>query len=327
MRETAFIRLNEEKWKGYEKILQFPKKSSPDELAELLIVLTDDLAYARTNYPQSVTTKYINSLALKVHQAIYKNKKEEKGRIARFWMYELPLLFRSHHKKLLYSFLIFAVSVMIGALSAAYDDTFVRLIMGDAYVNMTLDNIEKGDPMAVYKDENKTAMFLGITYNNIKVSFFTFIFGVFFSFGTGYILFQNGVMLGAFQYFFYKKSLFLTSVLTIWIHGTLEISAIIIAGCAGMVMGNSILFPGTYTRLESFKHGAKQGIKIVIGLIPVFIMAGFLEGFVTRLTDMHWLLKVGIIGFSAFFIIYYFIIYPIKLNKHEQRKNHLQSGA
>jgi uncharacterized membrane protein SpoIIM required for sporulation len=171
----------------------------------------------------------------------------------------------------------------------------------------------------VYKSMDSGYMFMAITWNNIKVAFYAFILGTLLSFGTAYILFSNGIMLGAFQAFFYQKGLLLTSVLTIWIHGTLEISAIVIAGCAGLVMGNSILFPGTYSRLDSFKRGARQGLKITVGLIPVFIMAGFLESFVTRLTYMPAIIKAGIIFFSALFIIYYFIIYPIKLNRNANK--------
>ncbi len=102
------------------------------------------------------------------------------------------------------------------------------------------------------------------------------------------------------------------------LHGTLELSAIVIAGAAGFVMGNSILFPGTYSRLESFKRGAKKGLKVVVGLIPVFILAGFIEGFFTRHTTMHWSIKLSVILLSATFIIYYFIIYPIIIHRNEQ---------
>src|SRR3546814_13696006 len=106
-------------------------------------------------------------------------------------------------------------------------------------------------------------------------------------------------MLGAFQFFFYQKGLSLTSVLSIWIHGTLEISAIIIAGSAGLVMGNSLLFPGTWSRLESFRRGARRGSKIVIGLVPEFITVALLEGFVTRNPDMPRWMSVSIIHSSA----------------------------
>ena len=110
-------------------------------------------------------------------------------------------------------------------------------------------------------------------------------------------------------------------MLVIWIHGTLEISAIVIAGCAGLVMGNSILFPGTYSRGVSFVKGTKQGVKIVIGLIPVFIAAGFLESFITRYTHMPMWLSISIIGSSLAFIVWYFIIYPIILNKKNSYYN------
>lgn len=316
MREAAFIKINNKKWKEFQEILEGRKKTSPDILASLFIQVTDDLSFSRTHYPESQTTAYLNSLALKTHLAIYKNKKEKKGRFKKFWLYELPLLFKGVHKQLLYAFLLFSLSFILGAVSAAYDDTFVRLILGEQYVNMTLENIEKGDPLAVYKSEGSGSMFLAITTNNIKVSFFAFIYGILLSFGTAYIIFSNGIMVGAFQYFFYQKGFLITSLLTIWIHGALEIPAIIIAGAAGFVMGNSILFPGTYSRMESFRSGAKKGLKIVIGLIPIFIAAGFLESFVTRQSDLHWSIKLSIILFSLYFIIYYFIIYPIKLNKY-----------
>ena len=71
-------------------------------------------------------------------------------------------------------------------------------------------------------------------------------------------------------------------MLAIWLHGTLEIWSIIVAGAAGLALGNGWLFPGTYSRLESFKRGAKRGVKIVVGTIPIFIMAGFIESFITQ---------------------------------------------
>jgi len=326
MREAAFIKLNTSRWQRFEEMLQTRQAQNPDLLADLFVQVTDDLSYARTHYPSSQTTLYLNNLAAKVHQSIYRNKKEEKGRLIRFWKYELPLLMYDVRKPLLYSFLIFAVAVGIGCVSAAHDDRFVRLILGDGYVAMTLENIEKGDPMGVYKDEKQTRMFLQITLNNIYVSFMTFLWGganggvpwfLMLSFGTGFSLVNTGIMLGTFQYFFYEKGLLWESALTIWIHGTLEISAIIIAGCAGIVMGNSVFFPGTYTRLESFVQGARKGVKIIIGIVPIFITAGFLEGFVTRYTGMPTFLKLAIILTSAFFIVFYFIVYPMQLHKKQ----------
>ncbi|OWY20938.1 stage II sporulation protein M [Sphingobacteriales bacterium UPWRP_1] len=316
MREPAFIKQNADKWKRFEELLHEKRGAKPDELAELFVQITDDLSYARTFYPQSQVTAYLNALAVKVHRSIYVNKREDRQRLVNFWKYELPFLFYQSRYHFLYAFLFFTIALLIGIVSSAYDPTFVRLILGDSYVNMTLDNIAKGDPMAVYKDSRQTTMFLGITINNVRVSFMAFAMGIFCSLGTAYILLFNGIMVGAFQYLFYQKGLFVTSFLTIWIHGTLEISAIVIAGCAGFVMGNSILFPGTYTRMESLRRGAGQGVKIIIGLVPIFIVAAFLESFVTRLTQCPGMVKAAIILGSLSFIIWYFVIYPRQLQKN-----------
>ena len=314
MREALFVKQNSEKWKEYEKL----QTSDPDLLAERFIKVTDDLAYAKTFYPKSRTTAYLNGLASKLHQTIYKNKKEKSRRFVAFWKYELPMLFKKHEKPLLYSFLFFVVFCLIGLLSAKYDQRFVRLIMGDEYINMTNENIARGDPFGVYKKADEVSMFFMIAFNNIRVSFFAFVSGILFSCGTIYCLFRNGVMLGSFQYYFFSKGLGLESVLVIWIHGTLEISAIVIAGAAGLVLGNSLLFPKTYSRMVSLKEGAKEGMKIVVGLVPIFICAALLEGFVTRHTAMPLWLSCSILLSSLVFIIWYVIIYPNQLAKRSK---------
>lgn len=318
MREAAFAKQNKDKWLRFESILKNNTQVDPDELSALYLEVTDHLSYAQTFYPQSNTLQYLNSLAVLAHQKIYKTKRENRRRFITFYTQEFPLFFSQYHKQLLIAFITFVFFSIVGAYSASQDGDFVRLILGDGYVNMTLSNIEKGDPMAVYKDMNQLDMFLGITVNNIRVALFAFAYGLFLSVGTIYILMRNAIMLGSFQYFFYDQGLLWESARTIWIHGSIEISVIIIAGCAGIVLGNSILFPGTYTRLQSFTRGAKDGLKILISTIPFFIIAGFLEGFVTRLTGMPDLLAILIIGGSLFLIIYYYVIYPIKLKRKNE---------
>lgn len=315
MREASFVKQNKEKWLVFESALHNNAKINPDRLASYYIHLTNDLAYAQTYYPESKTLLYLNSLASEAHQKIYVTKRESKNKIMSFWKYEFPLFFRSYQKTLLYTFLIFMVAVSIGVISTLNDDSFVRLILGDAYVNMTIENIEKGEPMAVYKSGSSIGSFLGITINNIRVAIMAFAFGVFFSVGTIYILFSNGIMLGAFITFFYNYGI-LEKTTTIWLHGTIEISVIVIAGCAGLVMGNSFLFPKTFSRRVAFTKGAKDGLKIVVSTIPFFIIAGFIEGFITRYGEqMPWYLAYSIISVSLFTIIFYYVIYPNILNK------------
>ncbi|MBB6502802.1 stage II sporulation protein M [Pedobacter cryoconitis] len=314
MREALFVKQNAEKWKAYE---QSPA-TSPDEIADRFIEITNDLSYAKTFYPKSKTTSYLNGLASLLHQAIYKNKKENKNRFINFWKLELPILFLTYRPQIIYAFLFFVISASIGALSAKYDDNFIRMIMGDSYVNMTNENIAKGDPFGVYKQTSEAPMFLMIAANNSYVTLLMFISGILCSIGPVYYLLKNGIMLGSFEYYFFSKGLGLDSILVIWIHGTLEISAIIIAGAAGLVLGHGLLFPKTYTRFQSFKRSAKDGTKIALGLIPIILIAAFFEGFITRHTEMPVWLSVSILAMSLIFIIWYVILYPITLSKRHQ---------
>ncbi|RZL38122.1 MAG: stage II sporulation protein M [Pedobacter sp.] len=311
MKEALFVKQNAEKWKNYEAL----KTDNPDELAQRFVDITNDLAYAKTFYPKSKTTAYLNGLASVLHQAIYKNKKEEQGRFFRYWKFELPMLFYTYRKQILYSFIFFVIAISIGVLSAKYDDRFVRLILGDQYVNMTNENIAKGDPFGVYKKENEFMMFFQIAANNTWVSFLMFVSGTLFSIGPVFYLLRNGIMIGAFEYYFFSKGLGAESILVIWIHGTLEILSIVVVGGAGLVLGHGLLFPKTYTRLEAFKRSGKDATKIAIGIIPIIFLAAFVEGFVTRYTGMPIWLSISILTTSLAFMVWYIIIYPYQLAK------------
>tara|TARA_R110002049_G_scaffold150790_2_gene314016 strand:- start:15606 stop:16568 length:963 start_codon:yes stop_codon:yes gene_type:complete len=315
MREAAFVKQNKDKWTTFESVLAKKTEIDPNKLSDLYIEITDHLSYAKTFYPNSNTSFFLNALASEAHQKIYKTKKESKNRIITFWKTEFPTLFYHHQRELLIAFLVFSFFAAVGAFSAANEGDFVRSFLGDGYVNMTLENIEKDDPMAVYKQQGEFHMFLGITINNIKVAIMAFIYGILVGVGSLFIMMQNGIMLGSFQYMFYEKGLLWESARTIWIHGTIEISVIIIAGCAGLVLAKGILFPGTYSRLESFKRGVINGLKIMLATVPFFIIAGFLEGYVTRHTEMPDWLAILIIASSLALILFYFVIYPHKLNK------------
>ncbi|HYE95034.1 MAG TPA: stage II sporulation protein M [Rubricoccaceae bacterium] len=323
MREAVFIRRYSKDWKAFEERLAAEKRVDPDALAGGYVRLTDDLAYAKTFYPGSATAAYLNGLAVHVHAQVYRNRREERGRLRRFWTEEIPRTVYQERRPLLWSLVFFLTFVAVGVVSTLGDDTFVRLILGDGYVNMTLANIEAGDPMAVYKEMRALDMFFGITLNNVMVSFYAFGLGILASVGTVWLLLRNGVMLGAFQTFFFQQAqergmgLFWESVLTVWIHGTLEISAIVVAGGAGLAMGNALLFPGTYPRMVSFRRGAMRGLKIVIGLVPLFIVAGFLEGFVTRHTAMPTVLSVAIILGSLAFVLGYFVVLPWRVHRRD----------
>lgn len=314
MKEVTFIRQNISKWRGAEIVVETAGDSDATELADTYIDVSSDLAFAQTHYPESKITVYLNNLASALHNEIYRSHRYRWSRLLTFWTDEVPRTMWEARRELFLSFVIFVVSAFVGFLSQMLDPEFCRIILGDGYVDMTLQNIAEGEPMAVYNGDPEDAMFGMITLNNVKVSFITFVLGVFTSLGTGFVLFQNGVMLGSFQTFFAQHGLLWQSALAVWLHGTLEISAIIVAGAAGIAMGNGWLFPGTYPRLTSFRRGARRGLRIVVGTVPVFVLAGFIESFLTRHTEWPDLLRLIIILSSLAFVTYYYIVLPKKKN-------------
>jgi len=316
MREVAFIKTNKEKWLEFEQAIFGKQLKNPDELASLYTQLVNDLSYAQTYYPKSKTVLYLNNLAAKAFQKIYKTKRQDTNRFVYFWKTEVPLIVYEYRRYVAYAFLVFLSFVAIGALSAEFDDAFIRLVLGDHYVNLTLENIEKGDPVAIYKSGSNWGSAFGITLNNLYVGILSFVLGVFGGLGTGYVLMENGIMLGSFQYMFVKEDVFWESVRGIWIHGAMEIFAIVIEGAAGFILGASILFPKTFSRMTSFKRGVKIGVKILISTFPFTIAAGFLEGYVTRYSNVmpNWL-SIGIILSTLSLISFYYLIYPFIVNR------------
>jgi uncharacterized membrane protein SpoIIM required for sporulation len=309
MRETDFIDKNKDKWKRYERALQRDEQD-PELLKQLYIHTTDDLSYSRTFYPNRSVRVYLNALAQRTFLQVYRGRRGEAGRFFTFWTDELPRVVYAQRRPLLISLITFVLAMLVGIISYRIDPVFAETIMGEAYMNMTQENIANGDPMAVYKQISPFSMSLRITLNNIMVALVTFVSGAFFAVGAIVQLIRNGVMLGVFQYFFYDQGIFQESFLTIWIHGALEISSIVIAGGAGLTMGRGLLFPGTLSRFEAFKESARDGLKIMLGTVPLFIIAGFLEGYLTRHTELPDVIRGVFILLCFTFILWYYVLYP-----------------
>ena len=315
MREVAFIKQNKDKWLEVETVLNERKPISPDQMADYYVQLLGDLSFVQTYYPKSNTVTYLNFLVTQIYQKIYKTKRIEKNRLKFFFADYVPTLAYKYRKLIYFSFILFFFFALVGALSAYYEPRYVRAIMGDMYVNMTLENIENGDPMAVYKPGRNWASAIEITFNNVKVAFLCFLYGITAGVMTFSTALQNGVILGAFMSFCYEMGEINAALRALWLHGAMEIFSIVIAIAAGFVLTGGILFPKTYSRMLSFKIAFREGVSLLFGTVPFFIAAGFIEGFITRYYyDMPLWLNLTIILGTLAVITYYFLIYPVIKN-------------
>lgn len=313
MREAAFIKQNKEKWLEFEKALYSPGKKKPERLADLFIQINNDLAYAQTYYPKSNVIRYLNALTITAYHKIYGQRKQKKG-MAGFWTYEIPMIMYRYRKYFYFSFAIFFLMVVIGVFSSIHEPEFVRVILSDAYVNMTEDNIQNGDPLAVYNNTSSLGdfnSFFHIAFNNLRVGLMSFLYGLFAGVGSLYFMLVNGVMVGSFQYMFYEKGHFFLSLRTIWMHGAMEMFAMCIEIGAGVLMGTSYLFPGILTRKQAFFQKGKSALKIVISTIPFTLAAALIEGYLTQYANEMPMILAGFIVLGTLsFITWYYLVYP-----------------
>lgn len=312
MREVAFIKQNKEKWLEIEEVINGKVKKNPDDLSSLYINLINDLSFSQTYYPKSKTTVYLNFLASRIYQNIYKTKRAERNRLWHFFSKEVPLLMYQYRRYLLYAFAFFMLFASIGVISAKYDKEFVNLVLGEDYVHMTLENIKKNNAVGVYQQGSTWGSAISIILNNLQVGAKLYTLGVFAGVGTLFAFMYNCIMLGSFQYFFLEHGALQASAKGIWMHGVFEIFSMIIEATAGLILGASVLFPKTYSRINSFKIGFKDSFKIFLSTVPFTIIAGLIEGYLTRdALIMPQFLNLFIILGSLIFISFYYFIYPI----------------
>lgn len=324
MRESRFIHSRKESWKHHQKIID-DSSIDPEALSEAYLEILDDLSYSRTHYPNRYVRTYLNGLAQALGLKIFKTGGFSWKKIKEFWTQELPFAAYQSRKRIGLAFIVFGFFMLIGFLSVQQDLEFAKSILGPDYIAMTEANIEKGDPMSVYKDQNMSSMFLGITLNNTRVASYTYSLGFTAGIGCLLILLYNGIMVGVFQGYFIERDLFWESFLTIWQHGVVEISMIILSAAAGFELASGILFPKDMSRLDSIRASGRRSIRLMLGIIPLLIYSGFIEAFITRLTDLPFFIRFGTIVISMAGVLYYFWIFPWLKFRHN--KDNLPEAA
>ncbi|MFW5659322.1 MAG: stage II sporulation protein M [Bacteroidota bacterium] len=318
MREREFFERRRKNWAQYEAMMKSKEKVDPDRLASLFVEVTDDLSYARTHFPEGRSTEFLNSLAAQTHLRIYRGRREKVGKIKSFWTRDVPVAIRRSHRELLFSLILTLMFVFIGYISASKDSGFTRLIMGHGYVDMTLENIEKGDPMGVYGTRGHFETTMYIMFNNLQVMAKFFFLGITFGLGTLLITFYNSVMLGSFHHMMINEGQGVALFSAVYMHGTIELTTMVVSTAAGFVLARGLLFPGTYSRMVSFRKYAAQGGTVIIGIMPLVVIAAFIEGYLTRYYQ-NTALSITVIVASVVFVAWYYVLFPIQVDNKIKR--------
>lgn len=314
MKETRFIEQNKEKWAEYETLLG-QSAPDPEKIYQLFYSISDDLAFARTHYPNRSVRLYLNNLVRNLFRNVYAGRRLSWKSVADFWKSDLPLALYQTRFEQYFALAVFFVAALVGVVSCLSDPGFAKGILGEGYVRMTIENIKNGHPMGVYEEQNPFSMFLKIAGNNLMVCFLGFVSGIGAGTFTLVFLLRNAIMVGTFQFFFHQYNLLWDTFLTIWMHGAIEISCLVIGAGAGFTIAKGLLFPGTFTRIQSLLLASRRAITIMMGLFPLIVLAAFIESYLTRYYFLPWPIRLSLILASLGFMIFYFWWYPVRVGK------------
>jgi uncharacterized membrane protein SpoIIM required for sporulation len=325
MRSADFIKTRHATWLALEGAIQAltrfaPKPHSESDLVEFMRAYRRsiaDLSLARSLFPNDTLIPELNHLVIRAMACIGGTRPGDGERIKQFFTHRIPQLVIALRRLFYISVTIFGLATLAGFGLTMLNPYAVQAIVGDEYVSMTLENIHNGTPFAVYESSLRYAMSSYIMANNIKVAFMAFALGALYGVGTFAVLMFNGLMLGSIAALFAQNNLLLEFVTTVLIHGTLELFAIMVAGAAGLRFGQSLFRPGQIRRIDALYVFGNEAFRICVAMVPIFIVAGILEGFVTRM-HLPIPLRIAIIAASVLLIMLYLVVPALLYNRRRR---------
>jgi len=322
MKEDKFISQNIEIWKDFESTLEKLNskslyKFSKDELDSFFYsynLVSSHLSYARTNYGNSNTTNYLNRLVASAHSYIYTSKSFSLKKALVFLVSGFPKLVKKNWKPILLSSLIFLLAMAI-----SFIFTLISTDNAGAFIPQEMvESVLKRNVNEYVADRNGAVLSPFIFTNNIKVGILAFALGITITVGTVYVVYINGYPLGALAALYFHKGGSLLFWSLILPHGILELFAIFVCGGAGIIIGYSIINPGKYSRKDSFIIKGKEAIKLLLGTIPIFIIAGIIEGFFTPSSLFSEVAKLIFASITLLLLVVYLVVPNItKFNNME----------
>jgi uncharacterized membrane protein SpoIIM required for sporulation len=247
------------------------------ELGLLYRQTASDLAIAREDITSSQLAAYLNSLLGRAHNLIYMGNKPKVAGIVRFYSETYPRIFRELWPQTLLAFAIFAVTGLAAFILTMRDPTFAHRLLG----THMMETIEKREMWTHSIVTIKPLAASSIMTNNLSVAFATFASGITGGVGTVWMMVLNGLLIGVIG----AATLQAGMAGQLWTfvvpHGVLELPAIFIAGGAGFEIARGMLFPGLLPRRESLARAGGRAAQLLLGTIPMLIVAGVIEGFLS----------------------------------------------
>lgn len=290
-------------------------------LGRLYRSAASDLSRARVMDLGPDITSYLNNLVVKGHNQVYQSPQNRWKDLWRFLWITFPANFRNNVVYVFVSFLIFALP-MVGTFAMIVTDpktAHLELNPGHALVPDELfAYIEKKKLWTDGTAGESPAASSFIATNNIKVSLLAFVLGMTMGVGTLYLLLTNGMMIGSIFAACHLHGMAQRLAAFVAPHGVFELSAIFISGGAGLMLARGMLFPGEYRRSDSLKLMARESCILFLGCVPLLLIAGTIEGFISPRTDLPQEYKFAV-SFATFVLLVLYLLFPRSERKEEKK--------
>lgn len=247
------------------------------DLALLYRQAAADLAAARADPARRALAESLNALLGRAHHLVYTGEPASRRRIRHFYSRRLPAAIRESRWEIALAAVIFIGGALAGALTSALDPGFPRVVLGGSM----LDTIERREMWTHPILAMKPLASAGIMTNNLSVSFTTFAGGILLGIGPLYLMFLNGLLLGVVGHACFGAGMSTALWSFVAPHGALELPAIVLAGGAGLVLTRGLVLPGALPRRQALARAGAQGAALMLGVIPMLVLAGLIEGFVS----------------------------------------------
>ena len=251
-----------------------------EELQELGLLYrqtASDLATVREDITSRPLTAYLNQLLARAHNLIYMGKRPQLDGIVRFYVDTYPRVFRDTYRLVLLAAMVFIFGALAGVIVTLRDPGFAHQILGPQMI----ETIEKREMWTHSILSVRPMASSTIMTNNIAVGFAMFAAGITAGVGTLWMLITNGLLMGVLAVTTARAGMALQLWDFVAAHGALELPAIFIAAGAGLEIARGLLFPGMLSRKESLRLAGNRGAKLLLGTLPLLIVAGVIEGFVS----------------------------------------------
>ncbi|WP_134684459.1 stage II sporulation protein M [Brevibacillus migulae] len=284
MEITLFLKENRATWAQLERLLErfhkHPNRVTAEEIDQMTTLykkVSSHLAFMRTYYPQDETTLYLNQLTAQAHNVTFKQAYSSPNRLWQF--------FQTYFIRLIEARLGFiGIATLLFLLGGAFGFASVYTDPLNLYAILPAEIAENVDPHRLgegHDQINSPVISTTIMVNNMQVAMLAFVSGITFGLFTLYLLLYNGLIIGALAALFLHAGKTYEFWAYILPHGIIELTAIFIAGGAGLYMGYRMLVPGRFSRKHQLLQAAKESAQLLLGTLPLFVIAGVIEGFVT----------------------------------------------